>query len=201
VRAPRDPIDELDPSPLVQFQRWFDDAAAAGVRDPDAMTVATATVDGIPSARTLLLRGFDERGFAFYTNLESAKALDLASNPRAALVFHWREVERQVRVSGSVVRVPTAEAEAYWGNRPLGSRLTAWASPQSEVIESRAVLEARVADVQARVGDDPPLPPFWGGYRLVPSQLELWQGRADRLHDRFRYRLVDREWRLERLAP
>ena len=192
---------DLDPDPVAQFRRWYDDAVAAGVRQPDAMTLATTTTDGSPSARTVLLRGLDDRGFAFYTNLESAKGRDLADRPQAALVFHWREVERQVRVTGPVGRVPDAEAVRYWESRPRGHRISAWASPQSAVVDA-ATLDARVAEVEARfAGVDPPLPPFWGGYVVRPEAVEFWQGRTDRLHDRIRYRLHQAHWEKSRLAP
>lgn len=194
--------DTVDADPLIQFRRWYEEAVAAGVRQPDAMTLATATTDGHVSARTVLMRGLDERGFAFYTNKESAKAADLASNPRAALVFHWRELERQVRVSGPVSELPHADAERYWATRPLGHRIGAWASPQSRVIDARD-LDARLAEIETRFADtDPPLPPFWGGYVVAVDELECWQGRANRLHDRVRYRKDARgNWRRERLAP
>jgi len=192
----------VDPDPIVQFSRWLDEAQAAGVRQPDAMTLATASSTGDVSARTVLLRGLDERGFVFYTNLASAKALDLAANARAALVFHWREQERQVRVSGPVEPVATGEAEAYWATRPRGHRVSAWASHQSEVVDDEE-LAARVAEIEARfANEDPPLPRFWGGYRVSLEALELWQGRADRLHDRVRYRRDPvGAWTRERLAP
>jgi pyridoxamine 5'-phosphate oxidase len=194
--------DSVDPDPIGQFRRWYDDAVAAGVAQPDAMTLATATGDGDVTARTVLMRGLDERGFTFFTNLASAKAAVLDVNPRAALVFHWREQERQVRVTGSVARVGTDEAVAYWNTRPLGHRLSAWASPQSTVV-TEAELRARVAEVESEfAGTEPPLPPFWGGFRVAPAEVEFWQGRPDRLHDRVRYRreAPDR-WVRERLAP
>ncbi len=192
---------DLDPDPLVQFRRWYDDAVAAGVRQPDAMALATVNADGAPTARTVLLRGLDDRGFAFYTNLESAKAADLGSEPRAALVFHWREVERQVRVVGIASRLPDAEAVRYWDTRPRGHRISAWASPQSAVVDE-ATLAARVAEIEARfAGVDPPLPPFWGGFVVRPDEIELWQGATDRLHDRIRYRRESGEWKKTRLAP
>ena len=185
----------------MQFRRWYDDAVAAGVRQPDAMTLATVNADGAPTARTVLLRGLDDRGFAFYTNLESAKAADLGSEPRAALVFHWREVERQVRVVGVASRLPDAEAVRYWDTRPRGHRISAWASPQSAVVDE-ATLAARVAEIEARfAGVDPPLPPFWGGFVVRPDEIELWQGATDRLHDRIRYRRESGEWKRTRLAP
>jgi pyridoxamine 5'-phosphate oxidase len=188
--------------PIVQFRSWYDNAVAAGVRQPDAMTLATAGPDGAVSARTVLLRGVDGRGFVFYTNLESAKAADLDANPRAALVFHWRELERQVRVVGPVTQLAVDEAAQYWSSRPRGHRLSAWASPQSRSI-SAAELDARLADVEARyVDSDPPLPPFWGGYLVGVDELELWQGQLDRLHDRVVYRrAANGSFTRERLAP
>jgi pyridoxamine 5'-phosphate oxidase len=198
-------VDEatLDPDPIVQFERWLDEAVAAGVREPDAMTLATASGDGDPSARTVSLRGLDARGFSFFTHYESHKARDIADNPRAALVFHWREVERQVRVSGPVTRLSVEESTAYWVSRPRGSRISAWASPQGEVVADRTVLDRWFAETEARFPtDDIPLPPFWGGYRVEPDEIELWQGRANRLHDRLRYcRGDDGGWVIERLAP
>jgi pyridoxamine 5'-phosphate oxidase len=197
----------VDPDPVRQFERWLGDARDAGVRQPEAMTVATVAADGRPSARTVLLRGLDERGFVFYTNLESAKARDLAHLPYASLVFHWRELERQVRVCGPVTLVDRHEATQYWSTRPRGHRIGAWASPQSEVVADRAQLDRLVEDVEARFGDDdPPLPPFWGGYRVGIDELELWQGRVNRLHDRVRYRRglggdEQATYVIERLAP
>jgi pyridoxamine 5'-phosphate oxidase len=196
-------VDErnLHADPVVQFRAWFDEAVADGVREPDAMTLATASVAGLPSARTVSLRGFDERGFAFYTNYRSPKAHDLDENPRAAIVFHWREVERQVRATGTVTRLSREESLAYWRNRPLGSRLSALVSPQSEVVGDRAELETAYEEAAARFGDDPPLPELWGGYVVTPVEIELWEGRPNRLHDRVRYRRVDDRWVRERLAP
>jgi pyridoxamine 5'-phosphate oxidase len=172
------------------------------VAQPEAMTLATATEGGAVSARTVLMRGLDERGVVFYTNFDSAKSAELAVNPRAALVFHWREQERQVRVVGPVARVGHDEATRYWNSRPRGHRVSAWASPQSQVVD-RAELVARVAEVEARyAGEDPPLPPFWGGFVVSIDELECWQGRPDRLHDRLRYRRDETgAWRRERLAP
>jgi pyridoxamine 5'-phosphate oxidase len=204
----REPLDVavVDPDPRRQFERWFDAARHAGVRQPDAMTLATVTRAGRPAARTVLLRGLDERGFAFYTNLESAKADDLDHEPYAALVFHWREVERQVRVSGPVSRLPDADAQRYWRTRPREHRVAAWASPQSRVVSGRGDLDERVAAVEARfaAGTEPPLPPFWGGYVVGVDELELWQAVAYRLHDRVRYRRGAGRadgWAIERLAP
>jgi len=194
--------DSVAADPIAQFRRWYDDAATAGVTQPDAMTLATATRDGAVSARTVLLRGLDEHGFAFFTNLESAKGTELAANPRAALVFHWRELERQVRVVGPVRRVDDAAATRYWDSRPRGHRLSAWASPQSRAVDG-AELDVRVAEVEARFADaEPPLPPFWGGFVVGVDELECWQGRPYRLHDRVRYRADGRGgWLRERLAP
>jgi pyridoxamine 5'-phosphate oxidase len=192
---------DLHPDPITQFRAWFDEVVEAGVREPDAMTVATASLGGAVGARTVSLRGLDDRGFAFYTNYRSPKARDIEENPRAALVFHWREVERQVRVTGPVTRLSREESLAYWRNRPIGSRLSALISPQSEVVADRAGLEAAYEDAAARFGDDPPLPEMWGGYLVTPVEVELWEGRPNRLHDRVRYRRVDDGWRIERLAP
>jgi pyridoxamine 5'-phosphate oxidase len=195
--------EDVDPDPVVQFGRWLGDAQAAGLVEPTATALATATADGRPSARMVLLRGVDQRGFVFYTNYESRKAAELAANPRAALVFWWGELQRQVRVEGRVERTSQEESAAYFATRPLGSRLSAWASPQSQVIPDRAVLERRVAELAAAYpGGDVPLPPFWGGYRLVHEVVELWHGRPNRLHDRLRYtRVPGGGWRIERLAP
>jgi pyridoxamine 5'-phosphate oxidase len=194
---------ELLPDPLEQFRRWFAEASAAGLDLPEAMTLATADRDRIPSARTVLLKGVDDRGFLFYTNYESRKGLELALNPRAALVFHWaQEPRRQVTVAGSVSPLPREESDAYFRTRPLGSRLGAWASRQSEPVAGRAELEQAFAQAEERLGADPPRPPFWGGYVLAPERLEFWQNRPNRLHDRFRYtRDTEGDWRVERLAP
>jgi len=194
----------VDPDPLLQVQRWIDAAREGGVRDWDALVVATADASGAPSARVVLLRGVDERGFCFYSNYESRKGRELAENPRAALVLHWREQGRQVRVAGEVSRLTAAESIGYWDRRPRASRLSAWASRQSEPVDGRAALQAAVEDVRARFGDDDAveLPPFWGGYRVVPDELELWQHREDRLHDRIEYRRTpDGVWAISRLQP
>jgi pyridoxamine 5'-phosphate oxidase len=194
---------DVDPDPFGQFRAWFEQACAANLLRPDAMTLATTTADGRPSARMVLLRGCDERGFAFFTNYDSRKAEELDANPQAALVFYWPEFDRQVRVEGPVERLPAEESDAYFRGRPRGSQLSAWASPQSRVIDGREVLERRVEELTAAYLDrDVPRPPFWGGYRVVPVVIEFWQGRANRLHDRLRYlREADSRWRIERLGP
>ncbi len=193
---------DVDPDPIRQFERWFADAAAARVPEPNAMTLSTATRDGVPSARIVLLKGVDANGFAFYTDYRSRKGAELAENPLAALTFLWKEIERQVRITGSVSRVSTQESEAYFRTRPPGSRLGAWASHQSAVLASREELEARVQDVAVRFPDgDVPLPPHWGGFRVSPDEIEFWQGRPDRLHDRLLYRRGERGWEISRLSP
>jgi pyridoxamine 5'-phosphate oxidase len=194
---------DADPDPLAQFRRWFEEAVAAGLPQPEAMALATATPDGRPSLRMVLLRGFDERGFVFYTNYDSRKGRELQANPRAALAFYWFEMDRQVRIEGRVERVTPQESDAYFRTRPRGSRLGAWASPQSRVIAGRAVLERRVQEVAAEYdGQEVPRPEYWGGQRVVPEVIEFWQGQPDRLHDRLCYRrLEEGGWRLERLAP
>lgn len=194
---------DLLSDPLEQFARWLDDARAGGVEMPEAMTLATADAQGRPSARTVLLKGVDDDGFRFFTNTESRKARELAENPNGALVFHWPlEPRRQVTVAGTVEPLPREEAEAYYRTRPLGSRIGAWASRQSEVVPDRATLETAFAEAESAYGDDPPLPPWWGGYLLKPFRFEFWQNRPNRLHDRFRYsRGPGDAWTLERLAP
>lgn len=195
---------DVDPDPFVQFTRWYDDAVANRELQPDAMVVASCTPDAVPSARMVLLRGVDDRGFCFYTNYDSRKGRELDANPRAAIAFHWPEVLRQVRATGAVERVDDAESDAYWNNRPRASRVSAWASEQSEVVVSRDELEARVVELEARFADgDIPRPPGWGGYRVVPDDVEFWQHRDDRLHDRLRYarRAGGDGWRIERLQP
>jgi len=199
--------DELDESasaadPLQQFERWFQQALAAELPEPNAMTVATVGADGRPSTRVVLIKGYDARGIVWYTNYESRKGRELAGNPHAALQFHWVELERVVRIEGRVEKVDAAESDAYYQSRPLDSRIGAWASPQSQVIASRAVLVANAARYGAQYLLHPPRPPHWGGFRLVPDRWEFWQGRKSRLHDRLRYRLDEAgAWVRERLAP
>jgi pyridoxamine 5'-phosphate oxidase len=194
---------DLLPDPMAQFRRWLEEARVAGVSLPEAMTLATAGSDGLPSARMVLLKGAEEDGFRFFTNTESRKGRELAENPHAALVFHWtQEPRRQVTVAGRVEPLPRAESEAYFRTRPLGSRVGAWASRQTTVIPGREALDRAFAAAAAEHGDDPPLPPWWGGYLLTPARLEFWQNRPNRLHDRFRYtRGADGAWIVERLAP
>jgi len=195
--------DELPPDPIALVQRWFADAQAAGIEQHDAMTLATATPDGRPSARAVLLKGLDARGFAFYTNYESRKGRELDANPHAALALLWIPLQRQVRVTGRVERLDPDESDAYFGTRPRGSQLGAWASDQSRPLPDRAQLEARWAALDERYrGMAVPRPPHWGGYRVEPEQIEVWQGRANRLHDRFLYvRAPDGGWTRTRLAP
>jgi len=190
--------------PIAQFAAWYDAAVAAGVPEPEAMTLSTATPDGRPSARIVLLRGFDARGFCFFTNYTSRKGRELEANPRAALTFHWATLERQVRIEGRVERTSDAESDAYFKSRPSTSRIGAWSSPQSAVIPDRGSLEELVARFRALHPDDTaiPRPAHWGGYRLVPERIEFWQGRPSRLHDRLCFRREsDVTWTLERLAP
>lgn len=193
-----------EPNPIVHFERWIKDAQRADLKEPNAMVLATATRDGRPSARVLLLKEVSDLGFVFYTNYSSRKARELEANPFAALTFYWSELERQVRVEGQVVRIPRQQSEAYFRTRPKGSRLGAWASHQSEVLPSRELLETRLKQLESAYADggDIPVPEFWGGYCLLPDRIEFWQGRPNRLHDRLRYRKNgERGWILERLSP
>ncbi|MGI9511190.1 MAG: pyridoxamine 5'-phosphate oxidase [Geminicoccaceae bacterium] len=193
---------DLADDPIVQFQHWFEDAVEGGVYEPNGMTLATVGEDGQPSARIVLLKGVDERGLAFYTNKESRKGRHIAANAKAALTFWWGPLERQVRFEGVIGDVEADVADAYYASRPLASRIGAWASPQSQVVPSRDMLdeaERRLAETYA--GSEPPRPPHWGGYRLSPHRVEFWQGRSSRLHDRLCYRKDDERWMIERLAP
>lgn len=199
---------DADADPLRQFERWLEDAARAGLPLPNAMTLATAAA-GKPSARVVLLKNIEREGFVFYTNYRSRKALELEANAAACLVFLWSELERQVRVEGRVEKVSPADSDAYFATRPLGARLSAWASAQSERVGDRTVLEQALEEARRRYGAEPPRPPHWGGYRLIPDEIEFWQGRADRLHDRLLYARggssaaggAAQGWRIERLAP
>lgn len=193
---------DVDPDPIRQFGLWFDTVLDAGLHEPNAMIVATATPDGRPSARVVLLKGYDERGFMFYTNYEGRKGHELEENPRAALLFYWGELERQVRIEGAVSRVSEQESDAYYSSRPRGSRLGALASEQSREVGGREVLEERVEALQREYeGSDIPRPAFWGGYRVRPESFEFWQGRESRLHDRIYYRREAGGWKIGRLQP
>src|SRR5216117_1164975 len=194
---------DLDPNPIRQFANWFTAAIEASIRDVNAMSLATAGRDARPSVRIVLLKSFDQDGFVFFTNYESAKGKQLKANPYAALGFYWIELDRQIRISGKVEKTSREESQAYFHSRPVGSQLSAWASRQSTVIDARRVLDARMAEMSERFRNQRiPLPPHWGGYRLKPDRIEFWHGRANRLHDRFRYtRKRDGGWLIERLAP
>jgi len=194
--------EDLDEDPVLQFSRWYEQAGQAGVREPQAMALATASADGSPSVRMVLLKGFDERGFVFFSGYGSRKGLELQANPRAALLFHWDPLGRQVRVEGAVQRTSEQETAEYVRSRPRGSQLSALASPQSQTIGSRAELERAIEDLERTYGDrELPLPDGWGGFRVVPESIEFWQQRRDRLHDRLRYRRVGGAWVVDRLAP
>jgi pyridoxamine 5'-phosphate oxidase len=194
---------DLDPDPIRQFERWYDKVLENNLPEPNAMTLATAGSNGMPSARVVLLKGFDQRGFVFYTNYESQKGRELDENPHAAIVFFWAQLQRQVRVAGEVSKVPAGESEAYFHTRPPGSQIGAWASRQSRVLSNREELESRMWELARQyAGRDVPLPPFWGGYCLRPSRIEFWQNRPNRLHDRFLYsRSGGGDWKIERLYP
>ncbi len=194
---------EIDSNPFAQFKEWFDEALSADILEPNAMTVATTTPEGKPSARMVLLKDFDARGFVFYTNYNSHKAQELAENPQAALVFWWAELQRQIRISGRVEKVSDEESDKYFYSRPFSSRLGAWASNQSGVIESREVLEQQLEELKEKYQDrEIPRPPHWGGIRVIPAEIEFWQGRSSRLHDRLVYtKNYDDSWKIERLSP
>jgi pyridoxamine 5'-phosphate oxidase len=192
---------DLDPDPINQFHQWFAAAIQSGIHDANAMTLATC-IENKPSARIVLLKHFDERGFVFFTNYFSDKGRQLEKNPNAALVTYWMEVERQIRIEGTVEKTSREESEQYFHSRPMGAQLGAWASQQSSVIDARRVLDARLEEMKQRFAHAPiPLPPHWGGYRVKPDRIEFWQGRIDRLHDRFRYTQRDGAWSIDRLAP
>ncbi|GAP98296.1 pyridoxamine 5'-phosphate oxidase [Leptolyngbya sp. NIES-2104] len=193
---------EVDPNPFVQFRRWFDQAVNAELPEPNAMTVATASKDGIPAARIVLLKALDDRGFTFFTNYNSAKGKELEANPQAALVFLWTELERQVRIVGTVEKITSEESDGYFFSRPHNSRLGAWASNQSEVIPNRDVLEQNLAALKLEYeNQEVPRPSHWGGFRVIPREIEFWQGRSSRLHDRLRYRFQNGAWIIDRLSP
>jgi pyridoxamine 5'-phosphate oxidase len=194
---------DFDPNPFVQFRKWFEAAHNARLHLPEAVALATATPEGKPSVRMVLLRGLDERGFVFFTNYESRKGIELVANPHAALMFYWGELERQVRIEGSVERISSGESDEYFRRRPWGSRISAWVSPQSRVIPNREVLETAYQELLAEYPEENiPRPPHWGGFRVIPTIVEFWQGGPNRLHDRLCYRLSeDGSWVIERLAP
>lgn len=199
----RDSLSEEDvlSNPIDQFHHWFEQAQSAECPEPNAMTVASATPSGIPSARVVLLKDVDERGFIFFTNYESHKGQELISNPHAALLFHWHELERQVRIEGDVEKLPEKESDEYYNSRPLDSRIGAWASPQSQVISGRTYLVAKAAEYALKFGLNPSRPPHWGGFLVRPHKIEFWQGRPSRLHDRIVYTRDDQAWKIARLAP
>jgi pyridoxamine 5'-phosphate oxidase len=192
----------VSPDPITEFARWFEEAVKAEVQEPNAMTLASVGPEGAPSARIVLLKGFDERGFVFFTDYRSQKGTELEQNPRAALVFYWPELERQIRITGTTSPIGREESEAYFRTRPRGSRISAWVSYQSQVIANRRLLEDRIPELERKYpGEDVPLPPYWGGIRLAPLTVEFWQGRTSRLHDRIRYTRSGERWLIERLSP
>ena len=193
---------DIAPDAIEQFTRWWDDAVKSEIFEVNAMTLATSTKNGTPSARIVLLKGYDERGFIFFTNYESQKGKDLAENPNAALVFFWKEIERQIRIEGVVEKTTAQESDEYFSSRPAGSRIGAWASPQSSIIENRQILELNTERYAEEFKNSIPRPPHWGGYRVMPFKIEFWQGRSNRLHDRILYtKNPDGSWKVERLAP
>lgn len=193
---------DLDPDPVVQFERWFREATEADLLTPNALSLATAGPDGMPSVRTVLLKAFDHRGFVFYTNYGSRKAREIEANPQAAMLFHWLEFDRQVKIQGAVSRVSTAESLRYFASRPRGSQIGAWCSQQSTPVGSRMLLEQAFDSMKRKFGEGQiPIPDFWGGYRVEPVRIEFWQGRENRLHDRFEYRQEGAAWEIARLAP
>lgn len=195
-------INDASPSPFDQFEKWWKEAVSSSIEEVNAMTLATINQEGKPSARIVLLKGFDEKGFVFFTNYQSNKGKALTAHPFASLVFFWKELERQVRIDGTCVRVSEEESDIYFQSRPLGSRLGAWASPQSEVISNRSVIEQELEAVATRYAEgNVPRPSHWGGYRVIPETVEFWQGRPSRLHDRLRYSKASGNWKIERLAP
>ena len=194
---------EVDPNPVIQFQKWFDQACSIDIPEPNAMTIATVSLEGKPSARIVLLKQYDCRGFVFYTNYNSRKGQELIANPHAALVFWWAQLERQVRITGDVEKVSPQESDEYFHSRPFNSRLGAWTSNQSEIVSSREILEQRLQQLQTKYQDlEVPRPPHWGGFRVIPAEIEFWQGRSSRLHDRLVYsKCSDDTWKIERLSP
>lgn len=194
---------DLDPNPIAQFTKWLDQAVAANLSDPNAMTLSTVGASGQPSSRIVLLKAVDTRGFTFFTNYDSRKGRELAANPKVSIVFFWSEFERQVCITGSVSKVSREESAKYYASRPKGSRLAAWVSSQSEIIANRAELERRLEEFATKhPGEDVPLPPYWGGYTVAPDRIEFWQGRPNRLHDRFQYlRQSNQQWAIQRLSP
>ena len=193
---------DMAQTPFLQFQKWWDQALSSEITDVNAMTLATCNKDGKPDARIVLLKEFNEEGFTFFTNYNSRKGKELEENPYACIVFFWKELERQVRIQGSVKRISSGDSDEYFVQRPKGSRISAWSSPQSDVITSREILEENVSRYEQQFGDgNIPRPPYWGGYNLSPTVVEFWQGRSNRLHDRIQYTLIDSRWVIERLAP